>query len=278
MSLFSWFSRKPAPSKSRPGGEPSGPRNAGATVPQGQGRAAPPPGDPAANRKNERMERRELLYTVVRDAMVRSSVLSAGYKFKVLSLDQRGRQFVVMIDLAQEYGGDTARLSEIEALVAQTAKSRFDILVTAVYWRINEHVAVGQPQKAAAAPGPATAPSQASRPAVRPVASPVPAASPVIGTQPPAAAVPASPLLAARPAPRFEPIEADEVAAFKRALSQASSGGASTPAAAPAGVSVRSGPLLQPAFSAPTGFEDTQLSESDADPDGLSRTQYGDLN
>lgn len=280
MSLFSWFSRKPAPSKPRSGGEPSGLLNADATVPLGSGRAAPPPGDPAANRKNERMERRELLYTVVRDAMVRSGVLSAGYKFKVLSLDQRGRQFVVMIDLAQEYGGDTARLSEIEALVAQTAKSRFDVLVTAVYWRINEHVAVGQPQKGAvAAPGPAIAPSPAPRPAVRTVAPPAPAASPVISTERPLpAAAPASPLLAPRPAPRFEPIDADEVAAFKRALNQASSGGASTPAPAPAGVSVRSGPLLQSAFSAPTGFEDTQLSESDADLEGLSRTQYGDLN
>lgn len=68
-------------------------------------------------------------------------------KFKVLSLDQRGRQFLVMMDLAREYGGETARLSEIEALIAQTAKTRYDILVTAVYWRINDHVAVGLPQK-----------------------------------------------------------------------------------------------------------------------------------
>jgi hypothetical protein len=93
------------------------------------------------------MERRELLYTVVRDAMVRAGVLSASYKFKVLSLDQRGRQFLVMMDLAREYGGETVRLSEIEALIAQTAKARYDILVTAVYWRINDHVAVGMPQK-----------------------------------------------------------------------------------------------------------------------------------
>ncbi len=281
MSLFSWFSRKPAPPKPRSGMEPSGLLNADATVPLTPGRAAaPPPTDPAANRKNERMERRELLYTVVRDAMVRAGVLSASYKFKVLSLDQRGRQFLVMIDLAREYGGDTARLSEIEALIAQTAKTRFDILVTAVYWRINEHVAVGQPQKGAAAPGPVVAPSLAPKPAPRAVVVPPspPAPSPVISAPPLPPASTASPLLVARSAPRFEPIEADEVAAFKRALNQAA---ASAPVAVPAptGVSVRSGPLLQPATAtAPTGFEDTEMPESDAGSSDLSRTQYGDLN
>ena len=158
MSLFSWFSRKPAPPKPRPMAEPSGLLNADATVPLSPGRQGKPllepvPPEHAANRKNERMERRELLYTVVRDAMVRAGVLSASYKFKVLSLDQRGRQFLVMMDLAREYGGETVRLSEIEALIAQTAKTRYDILVTAVYWRINDHVAVGIPQKGVAPHG-----------------------------------------------------------------------------------------------------------------------------
>ncbi|HNZ92085.1 MAG TPA: hypothetical protein PKM82_12840, partial [Acidovorax sp.] len=72
MSLFSWFSRKPLPSKPRRPIEPSGLLNADATVPLAPGRKPalePVPVDPAANRKNERMERRELLYTVVRDAM-----------------------------------------------------------------------------------------------------------------------------------------------------------------------------------------------------------------
>ena len=178
MSLFSWFSRKPAPPKPRPMAEPSGLLNADATVPLSPGRQGKPllepvPPEHAANRKNERMERRELLYTVVRDAMVRAGVLSASYKFKVLSLDQRGRQFLVMMDLAREYGGETVRLSEIEALIAQTAKTRYDILVTAVYWRINDHVAVGIPQKGVAPHGaslqaaPAAAPPAAGASAVR---------------------------------------------------------------------------------------------------------------
>ena len=305
MSLFSWFSRKPAPPKPRPAAEPSGLLNADATVPLHPGRMGkplvePPPPEHAANRKNERMERRELLYTVVRDAMVRAGVLSASYKFKVLSLDQRGRQFLVMMDLAREYGGETVRLSEIEALVAQTAKTRYDILVTAVYWRINDHVAVGNPQKGIppqVAPLQSVAPQAPARRPLAPIAPVAPVApapsDQTIGmaTMPlrrPQATAPA-PLLpaagpaapAARPAPRYEPIEADEVAAFKRALANAA--GTTAPAAATTrpGVPVRSGPLLAPvavAASAPTGFEDTVMPGADGAAPDLSSTQYGELN
>ena len=196
MSLFSWFTRKPASAQPRMA-EPSGLLNADATVPMTPGRDGRPvapaaPTEHAANRKNERMERRELLYAVVRDAMVRAAVLSASYKFKVLSLDQRGRQFLVMMDLASEYGGDTARLSEIEALIAQTAKSRYDISVNAVYWRLNDHVAVGVPLQgvppartpAAAQPRPAVSPARAQAAAA---AAPARPAAP--GAVPPTAPV-----------------------------------------------------------------------------------------
>ena len=318
MSLFSWFSRKPAPPKAKPrsaGAEPSGLLNADATVPLAPGRPGQPllqpvPPEHAANRKNERMERRELLYTVVRDAMVRAGVLSASYKFKVLSLDQRGRQFLVMMDLAREYGGETARLSEIEALIAQTAKTRYDILVTAVYWRINDHVAVGLPQKGIT---PTTVPSAAAPQGVvrKPVPAPVPAApAPVAapassllfpaepaarfpttptalgrtpsGTTAPAPLLPASntgpaPLAPASGPARFEPIEADEVAAFKRALADAAGRAPAAPAAAARpGVAVRSGPLLPPSHS--TDFADTEMPGSDGQSTALSTTQYGELN
>ncbi|GDY35006.1 hypothetical protein [Acidovorax sp. NB1] len=308
MSLFSWFSRKPAPPKPRPAAEPSGLLNADATVPLHPGRMGKPlvepaPPEHAANRKNERMERRELLYTVVRDAMVRAGVLSASYKFKVLSLDQRGRQFLVMMDLAREYGGETVRLSEIEALIAQTAKTRYDILVTAVYWRINDHVAVGIPQKGVAPqgaalpvsaapvaaavrrpPAAAAAPVAPAAPVLPVIQAPAPAApapaAPVRPAAPVVAAAPTRPPVAApvgeqRPAPRFEPIEADEVAAFKRALANAAGATAAPAAAAKPGVPVRSGPLLPP--SQPTGFEDTEMPGADSPSPDLSSTQYGEL-
>ena len=318
MSLFSWFSRKPAPPKAKPrsaGAEPSGLLNADATVPLAPGRPGQPllqpvPPEHAANRKNERMERRELLYTVVRDAMVRAGVLSASYKFKVLSLDQRGRQFLVMMDLAREYGGETARLSEIEALIAQTAKTRYDILVTAVYWRINDHVAVGLPQKgitpttvpsaaapqgvvrkpvpapAPAAPAPVAAPASSllfpAEPAARFPTTPTALGRTPSGTTAPAPLLPASntgpaPLAPASAPARFEPIEADEVAAFKRALADAAGRAPVAPAAAARpGVAVRSDPLLPPSHS--TDFADTEMPGSDGQSTALSTTQYGELN
>ena len=125
--------------------------------------------------------------------MLHSGVLSTSYKFKVLSLDARGRQFLVMVDLAREYGGETARLAEIEALIAQHAKARHDVIVTSVYWRMNEHVAVGLPGVRALQATP-------SRPA--PLESP-PAAPPVSA----ATAHSAKPAPARAPV-RFEPIQA----------------------------------------------------------------------
>ena len=85
-------------------------------------------------------------------------------------------------------------------------------------------------------------------------------------------------LAATRPASsaRFEPIEADEVAAFKRALANAAGSSAATAAAAKPGVPVRSGPLLPP--SQPTGFEDTEMPGADGPAPDLSSTQYGELN
>lgn len=195
------------------------------------------------------MDRRELLYAVVRHAMIRAGVLSAHYKFKVLSLDPRGHQFLVMIDLAPEYGGQVDRLGAIETLVTDTAKSRHDILVTAVYWRIKDFAAAARPaQPAAVQAAPQKAPSSP------PVTSPRPSGVAVT--------------------PAYDPIAEDEVAAFKRAL--ASAGAAAKPAAAsPSGVPVHSGPLLAP--KRPTGFEATELADSDDHAHVLGNTQYGAL-
>lgn len=168
---------------------------------------------------------RELLYTVVRESMNKMGVLSSSYKFKVLSLDSRGRQYLVMMDVQRLQTGEVGRMSDIETLIAQTAKARHDILVTAVYWRVSEQVSshiAPSPRQAAAA-----APQQAKSP--------------------------------------FEPIQADEVDAFKKAL-------AATPRAhTRPGELVHSGPMLSPAE---TGFADTEVDER-ATP--LSSTQYGDL-
>ncbi len=230
------------------------------------------------NRKSERMARRELLYAVVREAMVRAGMLSSSYKFKVLSLDARGRQFLVMMDLSREHGDETSRLAEIEALIAQSAKSRHDIVVTAVYWRLNDHVAVGLPPARPHA-------SASARPSAPMPLEPLPAAvsqpAPLI-SQPmplPRGATPAS--------GRFEPIAADEVEAFKQALAagvKARPAPVKVSAAAPAAIatgasaraftdgSARHGPQ---SYTLLTGYEDTEMPD---DSPALSGTQYGALN
>lgn len=292
MSFFSWFTRKPSAKRQLP--QPSAPLNAGAPVSL-SGRTHKPPSNPVAQEqtaaiKNERMERRELLYIVVRDAMVCAGVLSASYKFKVLSLDPRGLQFLVMMDLAPEFGGETERLNEIETLIAQTAKARYGITVSAVYWRINELVAggVGVAQKSMASPS--------AHPHAHPHQHPSPAAGPRASelARPSGASVGAAPLVRpSRPAPlerpiappapaaaapvrlvvpRFDPIEADEVAAFKQAL--ASAAAARAPAATTPGVPQRTGARRPPATN---DFADTVMPDQDSRAQSLSSTQYGEL-
>jgi len=187
----------------------------------------------AGNRKHERLERREMLYAIVRECMTQAGVLSSSYKFKVLSLDSRGRQYLVMMDLPHEHTGETGRLAEIEALIARNAKSRHDILVTAVYWRVIEHVTTGLTQ-----------PAHVAAAAVQPEVSQAPIDQ-----------------------SRYEPLQEEEVVAFKKALASA----AVPPQGAP-GEIIRSGrrnPAPMP------DFKDTEIDEP-ASP--LSRTQYGDLN
>jgi hypothetical protein len=246
MSLLSWFSTR----KKNDGMSvlpSSGLSRLESTKPFHAARHAHHAGQPA-NRKQERLERRELLYAVVREAMTRAGVLSSSYKFKVLSLDPRGRTFMVMVDLAYGGGADTNRLAEIEAMIAQTAKTRFDILVTAVYWRANEHVAVGDP---------------AHRP---PISRPAPLAE---IPHPSELRVPIAPPKApGKPAPKAkaDPLQAGEVAAFRKALDAGLRGEQALAA-------VSDGKDKQ--YTLLTGFEDTEMADGNST--DLSGTQYGQL-
>jgi hypothetical protein len=265
MSLFSWLTptrkknTKPATQPDSSGlsrmdsTKPYPPRNG-----QADGDNAR-----AANRKGERLARRELLYGVVRDCMAKAGVLSASYKFKVLSLDSRGREFLVMIDLARENGAETGKLAEIEAMVAQSAKARFDIVVTAVYWRMNEHVAVGMTS------------SRAQAAAGKPAALPLP---PVSQPSP----LDSAPGPLTRHGGRFEAIQADEVEAFRKALASGVSGSAALAAAGGAEARSFEGARVHgpQSYTLLTGFEDTELCEEGvppSQPGALSATQYGEL-
>ena len=240
MSFFSWLFSKPAPAPSS--GLPADATRGGGpkSVP------APTSVDPLADLKHQRHERREHLYDVVRSVMLRSEVLASHYKFKVLSLDARGRQFLVMIDLLGEQVLAPERWLPVEQLMAMTAAQRHDLQVKAVYWRL--------------------VPTQAGQ-------VPVPAGvvSPPVVAAPLGAKVASAGAVTAIARHGFDPIDNDEVMAFKRAISDA------TPedqAAAPSGRVVTSGPR-KPAPQ--PGYEDTQLLEPDDAASPLSRTQFGGL-
>ncbi len=117
-------------------------------------------------RRTERNAKRELLFQVVRESMVRVGVLSSAFKFKVLSLDQRGRSFLVMIELSAEFSGEVEKLAEIENMIAQTARHRFEIVVQAVYWRYFNS---------------ATAPASAPAPLLGAIHSPISRPAPLFG-------------------------------------------------------------------------------------------------
>lgn len=78
---------------------------------------------------------RELLFKIVRDAMLLSEVLSGSYKFKVLSLNRKGNKFAVLMDTPAPLQGGPGRQVDVESLVIRLAERRHGIIVTALYWR-----------------------------------------------------------------------------------------------------------------------------------------------
>lgn len=227
-------------------------------------------------RKIERNARREQLFQAVREAMVRVGILSSSFRFKVLALDQRGKTFLVMIDLSSELGGETAKLGQIETLIAKTAKNRFEIVVQAVYWRFTEAVSSVAAQKSITPAASAHAPLQGI-PHARP--------APLAGR--PSSMPPVVRPVGSRPSPAIkedDPLDQAEVDAFKRALVAGTMPGVPAPTAA--GTSARAG-LATAAKAASlsainnklllTGYEDTEVIDPDEPAPALSATQYGEF-
>ena len=248
MALFNWLSGKSDPSKTLGAADSGGAVRSGRPpVARAQVQmpvSTRPVADPtnrSEERKAKRHARREQLYVAVRESMTRAGVLSASYKFKVLSLDQRGDQFLVMMDVHPSLGHQAEKLSEGEALIVQTAKTLFGILVTSVYWRLDIKAEPGGHKHSGFE---------------------VRHSSPADGAN----QVAKKPTL-----PRYEPIQDEEVTAFKQALVTAS-------AQAPAAVVDASGKSRSGlrSYTLITGFEDTEMPESAAAP-ALSATQYGEL-
>lgn len=234
--LDNFFSKKTAPAATAPPVQDAGPTN------------LPPDEEQALDRKTQRLERRELLYAVVRESMARVGMLSSSYKYKVLSLDSRGSQYLIMMDLPKAMAEHIGQLAEIEEIVTQNARMRHQIDVTAVYWRINElsktSTAVLRKPRAETEPGS------------------------VVTTAPESSESQQTTLMPGDGKRRFEPIRPDEVTAFKQTLAAGSKNKAGSPTV----------PL--PKDFAPTEFPQTEFEETRLDDQGrppLSRTQYGDL-
>ena len=124
MSLFSWFRPKTA--------QPSG-HGARNKPRRSFGQTTLPLISP---RRGRRILRREQLFSVVRESLIRAGVLSTSYEFKVLALDSNADGFLVLIDLA--LAADVmpdAYLQEIEHWIQNSAQSRHAMEIPAVYWR-----------------------------------------------------------------------------------------------------------------------------------------------
>lgn len=239
MSLFSWLF---STSKSNP------PTPVGASDGVSATKTSAAPADPLTELKQQRHLNRESLYEVVRSVMLRSEVLSSHYKFKVLSLDARGRQFLVMIDLLNDSALQPHRWSGIEQLMTLTALQHHDLEIKGLYWRL-----MMQPATAGATP---QSKSDTTPPRVAPLAA--------------ATAAPSDDAIAA-PLRGFEPIHQDEVLAFKKAIADATPAEESQPET---GKVIHSGPRRPPPEH---GYEDTQLLEPEDGASPLSKTQFGGL-
>lgn len=102
----------------------------------------------AARRRDRRVGQRELLHKVVRDSMIGMGFLSSQFKFKVLSLDEDGLQFVVMIDLSDQFDREFGALVDMEVTIAQRAESLHRKLkVKSIYWRLTDANLVKPPAK-----------------------------------------------------------------------------------------------------------------------------------
>ncbi|MBT0570327.1 hypothetical protein KIK84_08310 [Curvibacter sp. CHRR-16] len=238
MSLFNWFGKKantatPTTQRTNAGLQADGAR---------AGAVGADANDPLA-RRAERYERREMLYGVVRETMARAGLISSSYKFKVLSLDSRGLDYLVMVDVGSAIMADHGRLYEMEQNIVQAAKNRHEMQVNAVYWRANEHVLaqrITRTERVAQEPADSRKSTATDERAFADTTSLKP----------------------------YDPLHEDELLAFKKALASIPAQG---PLSAP-GQIVQTGPRKPMPVR---DFQDTVIDERAMSP--LSSTQWGDL-
>jgi hypothetical protein len=80
--------------------------------------------------------------------MIRAGVLSSAYKFKALTLDKLGDQFLVLMDVnAQSVPHDPVHLASLESSLQKAAQELLQIEVKYVYWRLLQSQTADEPQR-----------------------------------------------------------------------------------------------------------------------------------
>lgn len=230
MSILNWIRGRSGATDGRAGGKGKARRSfAQTTLPL------------ISPRRGRRILRREQLFGIVRESMIRGGVLSASYEFKVLALDANADKFLVLVELAlpAEAMPDDYLL-EIERWVQLSARSRHAMEVPAIYWR--RKPSAEQRGTALRASMMSQTRRDATMSSGRPTAIPLPQAGLVPG--------------------RPQPVDADEVNALRQALAQ------------PA----RPGLGHLPDSGANGDFHESEPEpEAHSDFTALSETQYGRL-
>lgn len=252
--LFQWPRQPVAPAATAG----TGPAQGALTAPSGTGGTSK-----SVAMRLQRHARREKLIALVRENMIRSGVLSASYKFKVLTLEPTGQQFIVMFDIqpGQSMASDPASLAMLESSLQSLAKERLGVEVRHAYWR---HVA---PVASAGLNPSATAPAPVAR-AFDATTAPAAVKNPTV-TQPavqqPATASPTAPR---RSGPSIDDVSDEEMKALRAALASAQ---AQAPGKAPA----RGLPdgWHERDFEPTASMDETPQTDFSA----LSETQYGQL-
>ena len=152
----------------------------------------------------ERMQvRREMVFESVREHLLLLQIISSMYKFRAVPLDSRQHRFMLAFDVISGFvarrSGKVLRLNEVEEFLRERTFSRYGLRIDAIYWRFHPETQVFERGRRAE-----DAPSQ-----------PIPS----VPSQPVAAAPDAGgePL---RPASRHQPVDAEEMRAFEKAIAE----------------------------------------------------------
>jgi hypothetical protein len=166
---------------------------------------------------DERMQvRREMVFESVREHLVLLEIISSMYKFRAVALDSRQHRFMLAFDVVSGFvarrSGKVMRLNEVEEFLRERTFSRYGVRIDAIYWRF--HADTARYERGHRTEDAAQAPDLAT--AARP--QPALAVTPEGGTQ--GAIQGAAQAGQLKPASRHQPVSAEEMQAFERAIAE----------------------------------------------------------